>query len=241
MQFFVPSHYISDDKIVITGTELHHIYRVLRKKQGDVLNFFDEKGKSYQAMIETIAADTMTCSIIATVAPVRTHETTLYQCLPKARKLDAIIEKCTELGVAHVVPVLSENVVVKLDEENAEHKMKRWNAIAHSSAKQSGNTIPPTIHAPIPFDEALMLPSSDATKLIPYEYGICHLRDIVPTVEHNKSLHIFVGSEGGFSPDEIARAEARGWQPFRLRGHILRVETAATSIIAIVHYELGLL
>jgi len=86
-----------------------------------------------------------------------------------------------------------------------------------------------------------MLPPDDAIKLIPYEYGTCHIRDIIPTFEPNKQLHIFVGSEGGFSSDEIVRAEARGWHAFRLRGHILRVETAATSIIAIVHYEMGIL
>ena len=164
----------------------------------------------------------------------------LFQGLPKADKLELIIQKAVELGVYEVIPVETKRSIVKLDEKKAKAKTARWQQIAEAAAKQSKRGIIPLIQEPMSFQKALQTAEGMDVRLIPYELaeGMEKTRKLIESVKPGQEIAIFIGPEGGFDEGEIAAAMEKGIEPITLGRRILRTETAPLAVLAWLGYQL---
>lgn len=244
-RFFVSPGQIGPAKISIFDGDVNHIRRVLRMKEGDELTVCDGEGRDYFCRISSMSDDVVTCDIIDSWTsyvelPVRLH---LFQGLPKADKMELIIQKAVELGAAEIIPVAMARSIVKLDEKKADKKTSRWQGIAESGAKQSGRAIVPEVRQPMSYKHALSYASSLDAVIVPYEKaeGIEQSRALIDALasdENIKSIGIFIGPEGGFDEKEIELALEAGAKPITLGRRILRTETAGLAILSILMYRL---
>jgi 16S rRNA (uracil1498-N3)-methyltransferase len=240
----------SENKIFMTkdDQDFKHIFKVQRVKIGEKIKFLDELSNQYLAEVTEINLDLAFFNILETKKFDTDSHTvfTLYQCLPKLNKMDSIIEKSIELGVDKIVPVISSNVIVQLDDKSTKHKLNRWNEIIISAVKQSENPIIPKISEPIKIESIIENQNTklENLNLIGWEKGLNNnLKQILQAkyCDKIKNINLLVGAEGGFEKSEIDLAVKNGWQDFRLKGNILRAETAPIVLISIIKYELGLL
>ena len=137
----------------------------------------------------------------------------LFQGLPKSDKMELIIQKAVELGVYEIIPMATARAVVKLDQKKAAAKVKRWQAISESAAKQSKRLLIPEVKEPVKFSEALKLASDLDVRLIPYELaeGMDGTRRIIQSVKPGQSVAVFIGPEGGFEEAEVELAKEAGF------------------------------
>lgn len=234
--FFDPSR-LSGDVLTLDGPDVHHLVRVLRLGPGDALTALDGAGAAYDAVVESASKDTLVARVTARrELPVPPLAVTLYQALPKADKLEWIIQKATELGVSRIVPVAAERSVVKLAGDRAEGKLARWQKIAQEAAEQSERGTVPVVAAPVEW-KRLERVEGPALVLSERHQGRTLLQALP---EAPGSLALFVGPEGGWAPAELDRLEALGVLPVTLGPRILRTETAGLAAIAIAmaHFEL---
>jgi 16S rRNA (uracil1498-N3)-methyltransferase len=241
-QFFVEPAQVREQEIIITGSDVNHIGNVLRMKPGERIRVSDNSGKSYFCRIREITKDAVFCDIdeadvSGTELPNRIF---LFQGLPKADKMELIIQKSVELGVSEVIPVAMKNCVVRLDEKKAASKISRWQAIAESAAKQSKRAVIPQIHAPLNWKEALNFAKTLDIMLVPYENerGMDATRELIGKIMPGQSVGILIGPEGGFSDAEIAETDSLGFSRISLGRRILRTETAGLATLAMLVYQL---
>lgn len=247
-RFFVSMEAVdtSSGRIMITGEDVKHIRSVLRSMPGDALELSDGVGVDYDVTIEAVEKDNITTKIVC-AKPNKTEppvHITLFQGIPKADKMEYIIQKCIELGVKRIVPVLTARTVVKFDNaRDAAVKTTRWRRIALEAAKQCDRGIVPVVEEPVRFDEALKLAEGCDLRLLPYEEEAAgNLRQQLSKQgqsEGAQRLAIFIGSEGGFAAAEVQKAVEGGFKSVTLGPRILRTETAGIAVMAIIMYELG--
>lgn len=246
-QFFVEAGQIQGDKIEITGKDVNHIKNVLRMKPGEEISVSNGvDGKEYRCEIEEIRQEKVICSLRfikeeGLELPARVY---LFQGLPKADKMELIIQKAVELGVYEIIPVACRRSVVKLDEKKAGNKVSRWQGIAEAAAKQSRRGIIPEVKDVMSFREALCYSAPMDTKLIPYELEgerggtMDDTRRLMENLKAGQSIAVFIGPEGGFAGEEIAGAMEAGALPITLGRRILRTETAGMTVLSIIMYHL---
>lgn len=224
---------------MISGEDEKHIKTVLRAREGEEITLCDGMGMDYQCRILSLERGVL--AEIISKMPCETEpktKITLYQGLPKADKMEWIIQKCVELGVDRIVAVSTERAIVKLDKKEGK-KLERWQKIAEAAAKQSGRgKIPEICQRVLKFSEAVTEAAELDGALIPYEKEQERgLRQFVRGFS-GESVGIFIGPEGGFSEEEIALAEESGVLPVTLGKRILRTETAGMVTTALLLYEL---
>ncbi len=244
-QFFVEPSQIQDKKVIITGSDVNHIKNVLRLKTGEeiaVRNGVD--GKEYRCGIEEFAQDQVICSLrfVKEEGVELPSKIYLFQGIPKADKMELIVQKAVELGVYEVIPVAAKRCVVKLDEKKARAKVNRWQGIAEAAAKQSKRGVIPVVQEPMTMKEAAAYAREMDVKLIPYELAedMAHTKKIVESISPGESVAVFIGPEGGFEESEVAEAEAAGIVPVTLGKRILRTETAGLTVLSWLMYHLEL-
>ena len=242
-QFFVEPSRIQDKKVVITGKDVNHIKNVLRMKPGEeigVSNGID--GKEYRCQIVAFTEDAVLCELcfIKEDALELPSRVSLFQGLPKADKMELIIQKAVELGAYEIIPMTTRRAVVKLDEKKAENKVSRWQKVAEAAAKQSKRGIIPQVHTVLSFQDAVAYAKTMDVKLIPYELaeGMSETKELLEHLERGKKICIFIGPEGGFAEEEIAQAMEAGIRPVTLGKRILRTETAGFTMLAWIMYQL---
>ena len=156
--------------------------------------------------------------------------------------MELIIQKAAELGAAAVVPVVTRNTVVKLDAKKAKERVRRWQAIAESGAKQSKRSRIPQVGEVLTFEEALedMERRGFDFKLVPYENqeGMAATKRIFDSLKPGMSVAVMIGPEGGFDPLEIEKAQEAGAEPISLGRRILRTETAAVTMLSALMLKL---
>lgn len=241
-RFFVGASQIAEDRIVIQGQDAHHISHVLRMRPGEEILVSDGASTEYTCAISEFRENEVIARIIdfgksAMELPSHIH---LFQCLPKSDKMELIIQKAVELGVHEIIPVASSRCVVKLDAKKEAGKIKRWQGISESAAKQSKRMVVPKIHGIMSFGEALQYAGEMDVKLIPYELatGMAGTRDRISQIRPGQSVAVFIGPEGGFAESEIEKAQEMGVLPVTLGKRILRTETAGLAILSILMYHL---
>ena len=242
-QFFVEPSQIQGNRIVITGSDVNHIKNVLRMKVGDeiaVSNGMD--GKEYRCGIEAFTEDEIVCGLrfVKEDGVELPSKIYLFQGLPKADKMELIIQKAVELGAFEVIPVAAKRCVVRLDEKKAAGKISRWQGIAEAAAKQSKRAVIPKVHPVLSMKEAVAYAQNMDVKLIPYELaeGMQHTKQMIEAVKPEQSIAVFIGPEGGFEEGEIQMAREAGIEPVTLGRRILRTETAGFTVISWLMYQL---
>lgn len=242
-QFFVEPSQIQGKRVIITGKDVNHIKNVLRMKKGEeiaVSNGMD--GKEYRCGIEEFTEDEVICTLYfikedALELPARVY---LFQGLPKADKMELIIQKAVELGVYQVIPVSCKRAVVKLDEKKAKSKITRWQGIAEAAAKQSKRGIIPEVKDVMTMKEAVAYSQKCQVRIIPYELaeGMDKTKEIISSLKPGEDVAIFIGPEGGFEEAEVQTAIDGGIVPITLGKRILRTETAGMTVLSWIMYQL---
>ncbi|HIU48401.1 MAG TPA: 16S rRNA (uracil(1498)-N(3))-methyltransferase [Candidatus Avimonoglobus intestinipullorum] len=234
---------IEGDRIVIDSEDVAHIKRVLRLDCGSRITVCDGKGVDYAAQIVEMGEGKIVCRVLERHAAQTEPElkVTLFQALPKAAKMEYIIQKTTELGISKIVPCVLRRCVVRLDGKKAEEKKTaRWQKIAQEAAKQSGRGIVPEVAEPVSFAQALEMMQEADICFAPYE---CEeqttLKQTLAAAEQPKTVSFMIGPEGGFDPEEAAQLKGCGVTTVTLGRRILRTETAGEAVLAMVMYELG--
>lgn len=242
-QFFVEPSQIMGKRIVIQGSDVNHIKNVLRMRVGEeiaVSNGVD--GREYRCGIEEFTADEVICSLrfIKEDGVELPSKIYLFQGLPKADKMELIVQKAVELGAYEIIPVAAKRCVVKLDEKKAAGKRNRWQGIAEAAAKQSKRGIIPQIGEVMSMKQAIAFAQQMDVRLIPYELAedMGHTRELIGAVRPGQSVAIFIGPEGGFEEAEIQEALQAGIEPITLGRRILRTETAGMTVLAWLGYLL---
>ncbi len=244
-QFFVKPEQINGKDITITGSDVNHIKNVLRMKTGEeiaVSNGVD--GKEYRCEITEIGEDTIQCHLrfIKEDGVELPSKVYLFQGLPKADKMELIIQKAVELGAYEIIPVATKRAVVKLDEKKAKAKIARWQGISEAAAKQSKRRVVPKIKEVMTFHEAVSYAKAMDVKLIPYELaeGMQATKSLIDGLLPGQEIAVFIGPEGGFEEGEIEEAQRNGIMPITLGRRILRTETAGFTVLSWIMYHLEL-
>lgn len=240
--FFVSPDQIDEKYVTITGGDVNHIKNVLRMKIDEELLVSNGQDKDYYCKIESISDNEIKALILdeefeGTELPTELY---LFQGLPKSDKMELIIQKAVELGVKEIIPVATKRCVVKLDDKKEASKIKRWQAISESAAKQSRRTIIPEISSVMSFREAINRAKEFELGIIPYENfkDMTETKEVLNKVQKGIKIGIFIGPEGGFEESEIQYALENGIHPISLGKRILRTETAGLAILSVLMFQL---
>lgn len=242
-RFFVPEGSPADG-LLLEGREAHHATDVLRVRAGERVVTLNGRGLVRDCSIQRLSRGRVELALI--------HETTLakppccitlLQAIPKGKTFETIVQKATEVGAARIVPLLSERVVVELDEDDAERKVAKWRQAAIEAAKQCGTPWLPEIDAPVRLAELLtkgsaadltlvacLLPHSRHPRGFIQQYQQTHARQ-------PETVELFIGPEGDFTRGEYELIQRHGGLPITLGPNVLRADTAATYGLAVLSYE----
>ena len=227
----------------VEGDRFHYLARVLRLGAGDALRVFDGEGREFPATVERVDAASALLSLGPAERSAPPRALWLLQGLPKADKLEWVVQKGTELGATHFMPVALERCVVKLDEDRGGKKAQRWQAIAEEAARQCGRADVPRVHAPAPLPAALSgLPGGCALLVLDEQARAPSLAEAIRALAPGQPVALLVGPEGGLARAEVAAAVARGGVAVTAGRRVLRTETAALVALAAVQLldgELG--
>jgi 16S rRNA (uracil1498-N3)-methyltransferase len=233
--------------LTLTGDVAKRLTRVLRLGVGDTFVAVDGEGGEYLLEIVSVSGKSVVveqrrggASLPAlAVSREPSLRLTVAQAIPKGQKMDLVVQKCVELGVVRLVPMMTERTVVHLD-VGAVSKHARWQKIAEEAAAQCGRTRAPEVAAPQTLTDALGLCAEvDACLLLDESEQTTRLRDALHELPLVKNVALLVGPEGGFSPSEVQAARRYGAQSVSLGPRILRTETAAMVTAALILYHYG--
>jgi 16S rRNA (uracil1498-N3)-methyltransferase len=234
----LPSSFNFEEKTVaLAAEEARHLRDVLRLKNGDEVYVFDGAGREFRCTVLNTRRDTAELRIEAEVEPAKPEsqlQLDLCVALLKGEKFDLVVQKTTELGVHRIVPLLTRYADIHLrDEADAGKRIARWQRIALESSKQSGRAFIPEISAPVSFDS--LLDCVDGVCVMFSERGGGALGGL-PQAQNVTAL---IGSEGGWSDEEIEQARAHNFHVITLGGRVLRAETAAITVTALLQHLFG--
>lgn len=241
--FFVTPDQIGPKEIRITGNDVNHIRNVLRMALGEQITVSSpEDMREYRCELSEINEDCIIAKIMWSedAKSELASRICLFQGLPKGDKMDLIIQKAVELGAYEIVPVATRRTIVKLDQKKEASRLRRWNAISESAAKQSKRVIVPEVKPVMRFAEAVEYAASYDMKLIPYELaeGMEETKRIISQISPGTSVAVFIGPEGGFDEQEIELARSGGVVPVTLGRRILRTETAGMCVLSVLMFQL---
>lgn len=248
-KFFVKSEQIKDNEIQIINEDVNHIANVLRYKVEDKLNICNiDNGKNYESEITEINKALVNCKIIKEIesnAESNIH-INILQGLPKADKMELIIQKSTELGVKEITPVNMERCIVKINGKDEAKKIDRWQKIAEVAAKQSGRDIIPKVNNIINLKQIEKIVKDYDLVLVAYEkeekntlkHELLKLKKEINNKD-NVKIAVVIGPEGGISEEEISFLENLNTKIITLGKRILRTETVALTMSSIILYELS--
>ncbi len=240
-RLFIEASRLADPVVVLSGEDHRYLMRVLRLGLHDRVVLFDGVGVEAHGTVVRIGPRALEVHIDERKAalPTARLEMTLLQSLGKGDKLDLVVQKATELGVARIMPMTSARSIPQLDALRAGGRRLRWQKIAREASRQSGRIDVPEIGPVTSLSVALSAAPKDALKLMLWESERQHqLRSVMPATAPAQVV-IAVGPEGGFADEEVAQARATGFVTVGLGPRILRTETAALVALAIVGFALG--
>ncbi len=241
-RFFLEKNRVKESKATIRGSEAKHIGRVLRLGVGDTLYLLDENGWEYKAEIISKSSKLVEVELLKKSPPREDSSITvvLGQALPKAKKMDFIVQKATELGVSTIIPFFSERTIPSLDDKQLKKRRIRWKRIAAEATKQCGRLVVPQIEEMLPFKEILKEWSDNYLKIILWEdEKNIKLKQVLSDNQPQQKVIILIGPEGGFTAEEVDMARQAGFKSVSLGKYILRTETVGLCLLNILQYEWG--
>jgi 16S rRNA (uracil1498-N3)-methyltransferase len=247
---FVPAALAGQSQLMLPEGPSTHIARVLRLRAGAALTLFDGRGGEFEATILAVEKRGVRVQLgvhhaIEREAPVAVR---LLQCVIRAERMDFIVQKATELGVAAIVPIQSRHGVVRLDESAMQRRQRHWQAIATGACEQCGRNRIPELHAPLSFEvactgegEAVAAGAAVQARLLLDPTAARSLAQTLesPPLKPLTAVSVMIGPEGGFGDDEIALAREHGFQICSLGPRVLRAETAPIAALAVIQGLLG--
>ena len=246
-RFFVKNEQIKEKTIEIIGEDIKHIKNVLRKQIGDDIEICDrDTKKSYICQIEKIEDKIILTKIVKELqSNDNMIEVDIYQGLPKADKMELIIQKSIELGANAIIPVKMKRCVVKIDPKDEIKKITRWQKIAESAAKQSGRNEIPQIKNIVDIEKIIQLIDQYDKVIVAYEnekentikHELLNLKEKI-RVNNKIKIAIVIGPEGGLEEKDVETLKQHGAVSVTLGNRILRTETVALNILSIIMYEL---
>ena len=244
-RFFVKTEQIKEKNITIIGEDVKHIKNVLRKQVGDGIEICNqETGNTYKCEITEIKEQEIVNTIIEKKASIEDKiKVDIYQGLPKADKMELIIQKSIELGANAIIPVEMKRCVVKLDSKTESKKIERWQKIAESAAKQSGRNTVPEIRRMVKVEDITKLKNEYASIIVCYEnekenYIKKELLKLKELDNPEMRIAIVIGPEGGLEEKDVEYLKQNGAAIVTLGNRILRTETVALNLLSIIMYEL---
>ncbi len=241
-RFLVSPDAVRDRAATVEGRELAHMRKVLRLRPGARVLLWDGEGAEHEALIRAYEGGVATMTVVRSYRPERESPlaVTLAQAVGKGDKMDWIVEKSTELGVACVAPFFSSHTVPRFAGDKSARRRERWEKIAAAAARQSGRTRVPEIREPDGFDAMLAGDWQCDARLLFWEgpsgRGLHSLREELGSL---RSVLVMVGPEGGFGEEEAGSAAAHGFHTVGLGRRILRTETAAVAAVCAVQLLWG--
>ncbi|HEY0428536.1 MAG TPA: 16S rRNA (uracil(1498)-N(3))-methyltransferase [Pyrinomonadaceae bacterium] len=239
-RFYAPKENFSGGKIALSPEETRHLRDVLRLRAGEIVRVFDGEGREFSCAIERIEKRETVLTILKEAspsAPVSNLNLTLAVALLKGEKFDLIVQKAVELGVTRLVPVMTKRIDVKI--RDSEKRVERWQKIALEAAKQSGRADLMKIEPPIEFANFIKNSASERSGgenlLLFSERG----GESFSAINAGEKIIAVVGSEGGWEDSEIEAAKSAGFQIVTMKGRILRAETAAIAVAAVLQHRFG--
>ena len=238
-RFFVKRDAVSENTVIITGDDAHHIARSLRMAVGDEITVCNGEGLEYECHLTKIRDDECVCEIASCregggESPL---DVTLFMAYPKGDKLEVVIQKAVELGASTVIPFESSRCIKRPSSEKAEKQNARLTRIAEEAAKQCGRAKLPRVLQPLSYKDAIKEAKKSDLALFCYEgEGALSLKKALALGASAKSVSVVVGSEGGFSPDEAEAARELGLTLVNLGPRILRCETAPSYALSAISY-----
>ena len=233
-RFHAPPNAFTQQTVTLAADEARHLRDVLRLKPGDEVYVFDGMGHEFRSTVSNIKRDTTELRIEAEVEPAKPEsqlQLNLGVALLKGDKFDLVVQKATELGVTKLSPLITRYADIHLrDAADATKRTARWQRIALEAAKQSGRAFVPEISLPLAFEAAL-----EGAGVMFSERGGQALESLTGA----SSITALVGSEGGWSDEEIDTARARDFHIVTLGGRVLRAETAAIAVTALLQHRFG--
>jgi len=237
-RFFISPEQVTGARITLSGEDVRHIGTVLRMAPGEQLVLCDGKGTEYTAELKQVSRAEIIAEIVSeSKRELPLPRVTLGQGLPKFDKMDWIVQKATELGVAELVPLKTERTIVKLKDE--EKRVTRWQKIAREAAMQSNRVNIPRIKHLQSFRDFIMTPDPCplTLKLFPWEEGTQPIKAVLRSSQNTDKIVVLIGPEGGFSSAEADLAKGKGFHLVSLGPNILRTETAAVAALSMILYE----
>lgn len=238
-RFFVPGIRDSHVEVALPAAEVHHAARVLRIQPGERVVLLDGIGGEFSGIITAAGRREVLVRVTGCHRHVRQpFEITLFQAIAKGPAMEGLIHRAVELGCARIVPLLTERSVSRPDDASA--KQARWESVAVEAAKQSGNPWCMSVAAPVTPAAWLAAPhGQDVLLIASLEDDPVH--PLAPLIRHQqehghspRSLGVLIGPEGDFTPAEYSAFRSAGARPISLGPHVLRVETAATAVLALL-------
>ena len=240
-RFYIPNPRIENGLLKVEGDEVRHIRKVLRLKTGDKIFVFDGLGREFEGTIIEEGRASGMVKIQRSLSPKRDSplEVTLAQSLLKGEKMDYLIQKATELGIKEIIPFFSSRSVPLLEKSRSLKRHHRWGKIAIEASKQCGRGVVPKIESLQTYSDMLHNASTDHLRLILWERDGIRLKKMLEGSKERKKIFFVIGPEGGFSQDEVEKAERVGFVAVTLGKRILRAETASLCFLSILQYEWG--
>jgi 16S rRNA (uracil1498-N3)-methyltransferase len=245
--FAKPEEFAPDGASVALGAdEARHLRDVLRLNRGDEVFVFDGRGREFRCLIDDCRRDAATLTVTAEVEPARPESSlqlTLAIALLKGEKFELVVQKATELGATRIVPVMTKHADVRLrDALDAARRVVRWQRIALEACKQSGRARVPEINLPV--TSATLIESAPSAsgewRVMFAERGGATLVETTGKLETRpRAVTALIGSEGGWTDEEIGLAQTAGWSIVTLGGRTLRAETAAIAVTALLQHIFG--
>jgi 16S rRNA (uracil1498-N3)-methyltransferase len=237
-RLFVPAERLAGERLTLEGDDHQHVARVLRARAGDRLTLFDGAGVEVEAEVTSVGKRDTEVRLGARRAGLVTAPAaavTLLVAVPRGERMDLVVQKTTELGVARVVPVLSDRSVARPEPA----RRARWDKIAREAARQCGRADVPRVDEPLALVAAVAAPDLPARRFALWEAE--HARSLRARLAEGPAgpVALLVGPEGGFPAEEIATAAGAGFEAVGLGPRVLRVETAAIVAVALAQAAAG--
>jgi 16S rRNA (uracil1498-N3)-methyltransferase len=225
-------------RLVLTANAGNHITRVLRLRVGATLTLFDGRGGEYTGSINEIRRDVVLVSVLEHRQLERESpfQLTLAQGISRGERMDWVVQKATELGVARIAPIFTERSVVNLDEKQAAKKVQHWRSIAIAACEQSGRNHVPEIAAPVAIYDFLQRRASGGAALLLSPVATLRIADVTAV---SGEATILIGPEGGLTDVEQEAASTANFTPVRLGPRVLRTETAAVCALTLLQQKFG--
>lgn len=225
-------------KVRIDGARFHYLVHVLRAEEGEALEVFDGKGRAFDAKVLRLEPDAATLTLAAPREGTRSREWLLLQGLPKADKLELILQKTTELGVTAVLPVAMERSIVKLTPDKARERVGRWTKIVEEAARQCRRSDVPRIGEVQKLGATLAaLPERTLLLVLDEEENALRLGEAFLThATPGRPVALVIGPEGGLAREELHLLRASGALAVSLGERILRTETAGVAALAVLQH-----